>query len=124
MDMNISNSHSEYPPELRAWMRAENIDVDDIRGMSVRKGWHDEIVDFATANMPNARDAQAREVHRRKIAAMLAWSLITFIIVSFAIALLAVWVSIVISIFALLGAGAAIAALGILYRIERARYGR
>lgn len=74
--------------------------------------------------MPAARQAWAREVHRRKIAALLAWSLIVLIIMCFAIGLVLVWSNIVASLFSLLSASVAIIALSLLYNLERRHYGK
>ena len=119
--MNNENS-DQYSPALLAWMRADQVSL--IQGAPTRNGWDSDIVDQATANMPAARAAWAREIHRRKMAAFLAWPLIVFIVISFAIALVSSFTNVAASLFALLGAGAAIAALSALYRVERAHYGQ
>lgn len=119
----MSNENSDqYSPALLAWMRADQVSL--IQEAPTRNGWDSDIVDRAMANMPAARDAWAHEIHRRKMAAFLAWPLIVFIVVSFAIALVSVFSNVAASLFALLGAGAAIVALFALYKVERAHYGR
>jgi CHASE2 domain-containing sensor protein len=115
--MSNENNNDQYLAALREWVGAESVDL--IQQAPTHRDWNADIVEQATANMSAARTIWAKEVRRRRRKAMLAWTMVSIMILSLVTAFMSAWISAVGSMLFLLGAVGATLASTVLYHRER-----